>query len=118
MKEALKLCVAELREARGDVEGIMHECADVLETRRVEAYQQQLARIDAAVAAAEAATAQPEPEPVAWMHEDGESGIVLAAEMEMARRHGGATLFRLRGFTVPLYAGSALAQSLTAHPTP
>lgn len=100
MKEALKMCVAELRKARGEVEEVMHNCAAALAgtekgAGRVAEYRRQLARIDAAVAAAEAAMAQPDPEPV-------------------ARRHGGAVLFRLRGFTVPLYAGSALAQS--AHP--
>ena len=100
MKEALKLCIAELSEARGEVDEVMHNCAAALAgtekgAGRVAEYRRQLARIDAAVAAAEAAMAQPDPEPV-------------------ARRHGGAVLFRLRGFTVPLYAGSALAQS--AHP--
>ena len=69
MREALKLCVEELRDARCEVEEVMHNCAAALAgtekgARRVAEYRRQLARIDAAVAAAEAALALPEPEPV------------------------------------------------------
>ena len=72
MKEALKLCIAELSEARGEVEEVMHNCAAALAgtemgNRYVAQYRQQLARIDAAVAAAEAALAQPDPEPGFFM---------------------------------------------------
>jgi len=114
MKEALKLCVAELREARGEVEEVMHNYAAALAgtemgNRYVAQYRRQLARIDAAIAAAEAALALPEPEPVAWMHVDGR--VVPAATMATARKDGGATLSSLRGYTIPLYAGSAPTQS-------
>jgi len=121
MKEALKLCVAELSEARGEVEEVMHNCAAALAGtekggRYVAQYRQQLARIDAAIAAAEAAMAQPEPEPVAWS-----TGI----SWRMPAHHQSEQIVKLtrcrqaeHGFVVPLYAGSALAQSLIAHPTP
>jgi len=115
MKEALKLCVAELREARGEVEEVMHNCAAALAgtemgKRYAAQYRRQLARIDAAVTAAEAALARPER--VAWMHEDGR--VVPAATMATARKDGGATLSSLRGYTIPLYAGCATAASSEA----
>ena len=71
MREALKMVADALREARCEVEEVMHNCAAALAgtargDSRVEAYRQQLARIDAALVAAEATLAQPEP--VAWQH--------------------------------------------------
>jgi len=63
MKYALKLCVAELREARGEVDEVMHNCAAALAgtekgARRVAEYRRQLVRIDAVIAAAETAMEQ------------------------------------------------------------
>lgn len=116
MKEALKLCAAELREARGEVEEVMHNCAAALaDTEKgalhVAEYRRQLARIDAAVAAAEAAMAQTEPEPVAWQHrrqrcnDDGE----LIGYSDWEEGHGLGNWPKRA-----LYAGSAPTQS--AHP--
>ena len=89
MKEALKLCVVELREARGEVEEVMHNCAAALAgtvkgDQRGEEYLRQLARIDAAIAAAEAALAQPSNDQLPmitidrWMLRDALDGNVVA----------------------------------------
>jgi hypothetical protein len=88
MREALKLCATELREAAFEVDEAMQNCMISLAgtekgKRRVAAYQQQLAMIAAALAAADAAMAQPEPEAVARVHIHrtcGNAGIAWAAK--------------------------------------
>ena len=113
MKEALKLCAAELREARGEVEEVMHNCAAALAgtekgASRVAEYRRQLARIDAVIAAAESTLAQPDPEPVAWQHRrprcDDDGMLIGYSDWEDGRGLGNWP-------SRALYAGSAPAQA-------